>query len=82
MPVIKSAKKALKRSRRNKVLNDRKKRAYKEAIKLFKSTPTKELLAKVFSKLDVASSKNVIHKNKAGRLKSSLSKLLSIKHTS
>lgn len=76
MPVTKSAKKALRHARRNKRLNDKRRKDYKEEIKLFRAKPQPELLAKVFSKLDIAVSKKVIHKNKAARLKSSLSKLL------
>lgn len=38
--------------------------------------PTKKNLGSVFSELDRAAKKHVIHKNKAARLKSRLSKLV------
>jgi len=48
----------------------------KEAIKKFKANPSEELLRVVYSMLDRAAKKRVIHKNKAARLKSRLSRLV------
>lgn len=76
MPVIKSAKKALKQSRYKKSLNDKIKKQLREAIKAFRANPTAEGLKKAYSFIDRAAKKMVIHKNKAARLKSGASKLL------
>jgi ribosomal protein S20 len=47
-------------------------------IKKFKSNPTAELLAKCFSLVDEAAQDNIIHKNKAARVKARLSKLVPV----
>lgn len=75
MPVIKSAKKALRQSIFKKSLNEKTKGQMRDAIKFFRANPTVENLKKAQSMIDRASKKNVIHKNKAARLKSNLSKL-------
>lgn len=77
MPVTKSAKKALRRAIRNKRFNDRKRKELKKAVKLFRAKPSKTLLSRAFSAIDKAAKINVIHKNKAARIKSKLTKLLS-----
>lgn len=81
MPVTKSAKKILKQSRRRRVLNERVQKDYKAAVKSFRIKPTLEALKTTASSLDRAVTKKVIHKNKAARLKSNLSKLLPQKKT-
>jgi len=75
MPIIKSAKKALKQQTRRSKENKKTRRAYKLAIKKFKKEPTNKNLSWAYSKIDRAAKKNVIHKNKAARLKAQLSKL-------
>jgi len=75
MPVTKSAQGALKQQQRRLQENKRTKRLYKEAIKEFKKNPEEKNLARVFSQIDRAAKKNVIHKNKAARLKAQFSKL-------
>ena len=77
MPVTKSAQGALKQQQRRLQENKRTKRLYKEAIKEFKKNPEEKNLSRVFSQIDRAAKKNVIHKNKAARLKTQLSKLVS-----
>ena len=74
MPIIKSAKKALKQQIRRGKENDKTRRAYKSAIKKFKKEPIPKNLSRAYSKIDRATKKNVIHKNKAARLKAQLSK--------
>ncbi|MBI2590908.1 MAG: 30S ribosomal protein S20 [Candidatus Blackburnbacteria bacterium] len=76
MPIIKSAKKALRQTKRNRAQNNRRTQAYKESIKIFRTKPGEELLKKAFSALDRAVDNKVIHKNKSSRLKSRLSKIL------
>ena len=75
MPVTKSAKKALKQGIRRGKENDRTRRAYKLAIKKFKKEPASKNLSLAYSKIDRAAKKNVIHKNKAARLKAQLSRI-------
>jgi len=76
MPVTISAEKKLRQDKKRAKQNDAVKRAVKEAIKSYLKKPTPTLLSKVFSLLDRARKKNVVHKNKVARLKSRLSKKL------
>ncbi len=76
MPVIKSAQKKLrkdrKRTKRNKDFSDRLKTALKKAKKL----PTDKNIKDAVVLVDKAVKNNIIHKNKAARVKSGLSKLI------
>ncbi len=74
MPVTTSAKKALRRDRRRKTVNLRIKKKMKAALRRAKEEPTKKNLSLAYSAIDRAVKKKVIHKNKAVRLKSRLSK--------
>jgi small subunit ribosomal protein S20 len=76
MPITQSAKKALRQSLRRRAKNLVKKEAYKTAIKNFKKSPSAENLSRLYKALDKAAKTNVIKKNKASRLKSRISKLL------
>ena len=83
MPIIKSAKKALRQSKTRRVGNLRRIRSYKENVKEFKKLiksgnfdEAKKMLPKVYKTLDKASKSGVIKKNKASRLKSRTSILL------
>ena len=76
MPVTKSARGALKQQQRRLKENKRTKRLYKKSIKSFKKDPKEEGLTQAFSQIDRAAKKNVIHQNKAARLKSQLAKLI------
>ncbi len=76
MPVTVSAKKALRRDRRRTIVNKRLKRKVKEVLKKTRRKPTKKAVAQATSILDRAAKKNVIHRNKAARLKSRLAKKL------
>ncbi|ETN94957.1 30S ribosomal protein S20 [Zhouia amylolytica] len=74
-------KSALKRIRRNEAVRLRNKYQHKTVrnlIKKLRGTEDKkaaeELLPGVISKIDKLAKKNIIHKNKAGNLKSSLTK--------
>lgn len=75
----KSAKKALRQSKKREVRNKKIRKALKEAIKVFRKNPIKKDLSKLYSLIDTAAKKRVIHKNKAARLKSRLAKLLNKK---
>jgi small subunit ribosomal protein S20 len=75
MPILKSAKKALRVSKKKNVVNRKLKSQVKTAIDQVKKTPNSENLSLASSKIDRAVKKNLIHKNKAARLKSRLAKL-------
>lgn len=77
MPILRNAKKALRVSERRAVSNRAVKSKSKTAIDTFKATPNGENLKKVFSAVDKTVKKNIIHRNKAARIKSQLSKLVS-----
>lgn len=80
MPILKSAKKALKVSRRRRKENLRNNKNYKTAIKAVnKAVSTggsnlEELLKKAKSSVDKAAKTKTIHQNKAARIKSRLAK--------
>ena len=82
MPIIKSAKKAIRGSLRKKAINDRRKRTMKEIIKKIEKvvkTDKKEaekLLSSAFQAIDKAAKKGVIKKNNAANKKSRLSRLV------
>lgn len=73
-PVTQSAKKALRRDKRRTLVNLRIKKKMKIAIKSARERPTKKNLTLAYSLLDRAVKKNLIHPNKAARLKSQLAK--------
>ncbi len=74
MPVTKSAKRALRKSLKKKASNLAIRQTYKRIVK----TARREAkdLSGAFSALDRAAKRGVIHKRKAARLKSRLSKLI------
>lgn len=76
MPVIKQAIKKVRQDRRKTVFNARVKRTFKDAVAAFRKNPSAKALPGLFSALDRAAKTNVIHANKASRLKSRLSKLV------
>jgi len=76
MPLTKQAIKKVRQDKRKTIYNVRVKKTYKQAVAAFRKNPTLKGIGDVFSKLDKAAKTNVIHKNKAARLKSRLSKLI------
>jgi small subunit ribosomal protein S20 len=76
MPVTKTAKRALRVSKRKELVNKLIKSRLEVAIRLARSKKTKKQILSAISMADRAAKKRVIHKNKAARLKSQLSKLL------
>jgi len=75
MPVLESTKKALRNAQRKAKSNLVIRENYKEALKKARKNPNEENIKKAYSLLDKAAKTNVIHKNKASRLKSRLVKL-------
>lgn len=76
MPITSSAKKKMRRDVKKRVLNTAQKQQTKKAIKIARHNPTLDTLKIAQKNLDKAAKNNLIHRNKAARLKSRLSKLL------
>lgn len=82
MPNLQNAKKALRVSARKRVVNDKRRKAVKEAVKSVKSQITTDVkkagenLAKAYQAIDKAAQRGVIKKNTASRKKSRLAKTL------
>ena len=83
MPNTKSAIKAMRQSIKRHARNLKVKEAYKTAVKdvrklitVAKKSESLEAMKKTMSTLDKAVKKNIIHKNKASRLKSRIAKAI------
>jgi len=76
MPVIKSAKKKLKADRKRASANRKIRSLVEVAIKKTEKTLSQKSIQNAFSVVDKAVKNKIIHKNKASRIKSRLSKLL------
>jgi small subunit ribosomal protein S20 len=83
MPITRSAKKALRGSLRKKVMNDRKKKNYREAIKKVeklvkekKVDEAKKLLPSAYQAIDKASKTGALDRNTASRRKSRLTRIV------
>lgn len=76
MPVIKSARKKLKQDKKRQKRNNDVKLAFKEAIKVAQKLKTADKITKAVKATDKAVKNKLIHKNKAARIKSKLSKLI------
>lgn len=81
MPVIRSAKKKLRKDKKREIANDKIRGLLKRTLNEVKKSPTPQNIKKAVKTADLSAKKHIIHKNKAGRIKSSLSKLVKIKPT-
>jgi len=81
MPVIKQAIKKARQDKKKTKENALRKGAYKKAVAAFRKSPSVEGLNKAYVALDKAGKTNIIHRNKASRLKSRLSKMLKTPET-
>ena len=81
MPVIKSAKKKLRQDKKRAKRNEKVLKSLKELIKKAHKKPSADSIKKAVSLADKAAKKHLLHKNKAARIKSSLSKVLGKKTT-
>lgn len=72
MPVTQSAKKALRRDRRREEFNKPIQSRLRTALIQAREDPNPENISNAYSVIDRAAKTNVIHKNKAARLKSKL----------
>lgn len=75
MPVIKSAKKKLRKDKKREKLNDKVRTLLKKLIKKAKASLSDETIRKAVQTADKAAKNHIIHQNKASRIKSQLSKL-------
>lgn len=76
MPVIKSAKKKLRQDKKRTAQNRRVKNILQTLIKKAEKTQSEAAVKIATQAADKAAKHNIIHKNKAARIKSALSKLL------
>jgi len=81
MPQTTGAIRKLRADKKKTAVNAMIRTTYKQEVAKFKKKPTVKGLTALFSKIDRAAKKKVIHKNKASRLKSRLSKLVSKKRS-
>lgn len=84
MPIIKSAKKRVKTTKKATVRNAKTKRSLRSAIKTFVKKPSASAKSKAESTLDKAAKKGLVHKNKVARKKKQLAKAAKaagVKHT-
>lgn len=81
MPLLKHAKKKLRQDKQRTLKNKSVRSVYKSALKTARENPTEPNVTKAFSLVDKAAKHNLIHDNKAARLKSSLSKVKDQKGT-
>lgn len=82
MPLIKSAKKKLRQDVKRTVQNKKVKDTFRKTVKKAKTNPSAKTVMEAFSIIDKTAKKNIIHKNKASRMKSALSKLITTGKTS
>ncbi len=76
MPITKGAIRKLRSDKSKTRVNGMVKRAFRESVSKMRKHPTVKNLVEVYRKLDRAAKSKVIHKNKADRLKSRLSRLV------
>lgn len=81
MPLIKSAKKKLRQDKKRTLERAKVEEHLKDAVKKATASATEKTVKEAFSLLDKAAKRHIIHKNKAARIKSRISHLLSPKKT-
>lgn len=81
MPIIKSAAKALRQTKKRTVLNKSKTSTLRLELSKFKKKKKSQDLAKIYQLVDKMAKTGLIHKNKAARIKSSASRLASVQAT-
>lgn len=79
MPVTKSARKKLRKDKTRTRENRKIENLFKYAVKKAQKSKTEKVVKDTIKLVDKAAKKNIIHKNKASRIKSKLSKLISKK---
>ena len=77
MPVIKSAIKKLRKDRVREIQNDEFRKQLRDALRsVKKNTNNITVLKEAYSLIDKAAKKNILHDNKAARMKSQIAKLV------
>jgi len=76
MPIIKQAIKKLASDKKREARNDATRKNIQSLLKKARKSPTPKAVTQVFSALDKAVKRNIVHANRAARLKSRLAKLL------
>lgn len=76
MPILKNAKKAMRVSARKAVINQGVRSRMRTMLAKMHKNPTPDLLSESYSAIDKAVKRNLIHKNKAARLKSQANAVL------
>jgi small subunit ribosomal protein S20 len=76
MPITAQAEKKLRHDRKRTRVTKKRGANLRATIKLMRKKPSKKALSESFKTLDKAVKTHLIHKNKANRLKSRLSKLI------
>lgn len=79
MPVIKSAVKKLRKDKKRELVNKKIRNSLKTVVKIALKTKTVQSVNSAIKTIDKATKNKIIHKNKAARLKSRLSKLVAKK---
>jgi len=79
MPIIRSAIKKVRKDKLRTIRNKKREDTLKALIKKVRITKSAKDIQAVFSALDKAAKVKLIHPNKSARLKSRLSKLISVK---
>lgn len=74
MPVLKHAKKKLKQDKVRTLRNKKVRALFRSLIKKAVTSPTAETISAAVSQVDKAAKRNIIHKNKAARIKSQLAR--------
>jgi small subunit ribosomal protein S20 len=74
MPDTNQARKNLRKDKTRQIKNDALRGQYKTAVKKVKKSPTPKNLSEASKIIDKAAGKNLIHANKAARLKSRMAK--------
>lgn len=75
MPVLKHAKKKLRQDKKRTLMNKKMKETFRSLLKKARVNPTPEAVSLAVSAIDKAEKNNLMHKNKAARMKSALSKV-------
>lgn len=82
MPIIKSAKKKLRADKKRESFNSKLAHMLDYSLKKAKKVKSEKNIKEAISITDKSAKNNIIHKNKAARIKSKLSKLLTKKEGS
>ena len=82
MPITKTAKRALRSSKKKETVNKKILAQLEVAMRIARRSSKKKDILKVISLADRCAKKNILHKNKAARIKSSFSLLQKTKKAS